>query len=105
MNEGWNRARCQGEQWHDAFSRPFQKPNDKMLDFMETQEQLMRFSWSEQIDSIVVDGGLAKGVFDRIFHGVDAEKERMAGWTRMMLCILVGLAKPAIPVLPAHRAV
>lgn len=79
MNEGWNRARCQGEQWHDAFSRPLQKPNNKMLDFMETQEQLMRFSWSEQVDSIVVDGGLAKGVFDRIFHGVDAEKERMAG--------------------------
>lgn len=79
MNDGWNRARCQGEQWHDSFSRPWKKPNKKMLDYIQTQEQFARFSWSEQSDSIVVDGGLAKGAFDRVFQGVDAERERMEG--------------------------
>ncbi|QSZ30302.1 hypothetical protein DSL72_004824 [Monilinia vaccinii-corymbosi] len=70
MKEGWNRARCQGEQWHGAFARAWRAPSRKMLDFMETREQLARFSWGEQADSIVVDGGgVAEGAFERIFRG------------------------------------
>ncbi|KAF7905627.1 uncharacterized protein EAF01_006148 [Botrytis porri] len=78
LNAGWNRARVQGEQWHDNF-HPWQKPNKKILEVVQLQEQLLKFSWGEQVDSIVVDGGLAEGVFERVFEGVDAEKERMAG--------------------------
>ncbi|KAF7892878.1 uncharacterized protein EAF02_000416 [Botrytis sinoallii] len=78
MNSGWNRARVQGEQWHDNFN-PWQKPNTKILEVVRLQEQLLQFSWGEQVDSIVVDGGLAEGVFEKVFEGVDAEKERMAG--------------------------
>ncbi|TGO31147.1 hypothetical protein BPAE_0001g00410 [Botrytis paeoniae] len=78
LNSGWNRARVQGEQWHDNFN-PWQKPNTKILEVVQLQEQLLKFSWGEQVDSIVVDGGLAEGVFERVFEGVDAEKERMAG--------------------------
>ncbi|KAF7958730.1 hypothetical protein EAE96_002264 [Botrytis aclada] len=78
MNSGWNRARVQGEQWHDNFN-PWQKPNTKILEVVRLQEQFLKFSWGEQVDSIVVDGGLAEGVFERVFEGVDAEKERMAG--------------------------
>ncbi|KAF7906342.1 hypothetical protein EAF00_000621 [Botryotinia globosa] len=78
MNSGWNRARVQGEQWHDNFN-PWQKPNTKILEVVQLQEQLLKFSWGEQVDSIVVDGGLAEGVFERVFEGLDAEKERMAG--------------------------
>ncbi|KAI9650169.1 hypothetical protein NHQ30_000182 [Ciborinia camelliae] len=79
LNEGWNRARCQGELWHDLFSKPWQNPNTKILDTIQTQEQLLSFSWSKQVDSIVVDGGLAEGVFEKVFHGIDGEKERMVG--------------------------
>ncbi|TGO56420.1 hypothetical protein BCON_0078g00090 [Botryotinia convoluta] len=78
LNSGWNRARVQGEQWHDNFN-PWQKPNTKILEVVHLQEQLLKFSWGEQVDSIVVDGGLAEGVFEKVFEGVDAEKERMAG--------------------------
>ncbi|KAJ8070178.1 hypothetical protein OCU04_000569 [Sclerotinia nivalis] len=78
LNSGWNRARVQGEQWHDNFS-PWQEPNKKILEVVQMQEQFLRFSWSEQVDSIVVDGGLSKGIFERIFEGVDAERERMEG--------------------------
>jgi hypothetical protein len=78
LNLGWNRARVQGEQWHGNFN-PLQKPNPHILEVVQLQEQFLMFSWGEQVDSIIVDGGLAKGVFERVFEGVDAEKERMAG--------------------------
>lgn len=78
LNAGWNRARVQGEQWHDNFN-PWQKPNTKILEVVQLQEQFLKFSWGEQVDSIVVDGGLAKGIFEKVFEGVDVEKERMAG--------------------------
>ncbi|KAF7877481.1 hypothetical protein EAF04_001158 [Stromatinia cepivora] len=78
LNSGWNRARVQGEQWHDNFS-PWRKPNEKILDVVQMQEQFSRFSWSGQVDSIVVDGGLSKGDFEGIFEGLDAERERMEG--------------------------
>ncbi|CAD6448248.1 e2e7c6a4-e64b-41db-be76-d47462ca0c11 [Sclerotinia trifoliorum] len=78
LNSGWNRARVQGEQWHDNFN-PWQKPNKKILDVVQLQEQFARFSWSAQVDAIVVDGWVLNGVFGRIFEGVDSERERMEG--------------------------
>lgn len=78
LNSGWNRARCQGEMWHDSFS-PWRKPNKKIADVVDIKEQFSRFSWNEQVDAIVVDGGLEKNVFEKIFVGANAEKERMAG--------------------------
>ncbi|EDO02045.1 predicted protein [Sclerotinia sclerotiorum 1980 UF-70] len=78
LNSGWNRARVQGEQWHDSFC-PVQIPNKKILEVVQLREQFARFSWSAQVDAIIVDAGLSKGVFGRIFEGVDAERERMEG--------------------------
>ncbi|PQE12767.1 hypothetical protein CJF30_00002638 [Rutstroemia sp. NJR-2017a BBW] len=79
MNEGWARARCQGELYFVEMSS--QQPGEvdgRIQERIRVRESLARFTFWEQLEPMVMDAGMTKGVFGKVFLGAQQKGERNA---------------------------
>jgi hypothetical protein len=79
MNEGWARARCQGELYFVEMSS--QQPGEvdgRLQERIRVRESLARFTFWEQLEPMVMDEGMTKGVFEKVFLGARQKGGRNA---------------------------
>ncbi|PQE11635.1 hypothetical protein CJF32_00004797 [Rutstroemia sp. NJR-2017a WRK4] len=79
MNEGWARARCQGELYFVEMSS--QQPGEvdgRIQERIRVRESLARFTFWEQLEPMVMDAGMTKGVFGKVFLGAQQKSGRNA---------------------------
>ncbi|PQE04046.1 hypothetical protein CJF31_00003125 [Rutstroemia sp. NJR-2017a BVV2] len=77
MNEGWTRARCQGELYFEEMSsRQSGEVDGRLQERIRVRESLARFTFWEQLEPMVMDGAMMNGGFGKVFLGAQQKGGR-----------------------------
>jgi hypothetical protein len=79
MDEGWIRARCQGELYFmEMSSRQSGEADGKLQERIRVRESLARFTFWEQLEPMVMDGAMTMtmSVFGKVFLGAQQKGGR-----------------------------